>query len=233
VKRFAVLLALLLATQANGAVPVINGSPLTSTGGTADPTTIANFSTSGAGKVLVAATVNGGNISSITSASLTFSLRATADTGGAQLEWWEADSAGAITNETISIDFAAAVSFVTAVVFGVGTVTDFDTDASLPDVGTTDADATVSTDATDTMVFGIFRGVVQNNATPATWAEVYTDNYLSVYYKTFTSVQSGLTVPKPSGETLNGRIGDAIAGTSSGGAVIPGASSYYRRLRAA
>lgn len=199
------------------AVPVINGTPVTSLSGSSDPTNLASFSTSGAGKVIVIAAINGAAIAGVSGGSLTFTSRGSSG-GGGPIEIWAADSSGAVGSSTIAIDLDAAPSFISAVVFGVGTTTGFDSNGALPDIGTSDADATVSTTANDTMVIGAFRGFTEDNATPATWTEVVTAGYLSVYYKTFTAPQTSLAVPKPAGETVNGRIGDALAGTASAAA---------------
>lgn len=215
-------------------VPVINGTAVTVLGGSSDPTDLASFSTSGAGKVIVIALINGANVDGITGASLTFTERANNSYNGSnRLVSWAADSAGAISSQTISINLSAAPSYITAVVFGVGNTTGFDTDASLPESATDNADGTVSTDAADTMVIGAFRSSgTENSDPPATWTDIVTDGFMGVFYKTFTAIQSGLTVPRPVSDTVNGRICDALAGPvdSAAGTGLAVLRQNYRNM---
>lgn len=220
-------LAFTLVFGALAAPPDINGTAVTALSSTSDPTNLTSFSTTGAGVVEVACAANSVTVSGVSGGGLTFTQRANTG-GGGPIETWTATSAGAVSSTTIAVDFSGAPSFASCVVFGIGTTTGLDANAGLPDVGTSDADATVSTTATDSLVCGHFRGFTENNATPGTWTEIVTDGYLSVYCKQFTSTQSSLAVPKPSGETVNGRIGDAFAGTTASSTTA--AAMHLRKL---
>lgn len=197
-------------------VPVINGTAV-SVNGQGSGTTIAlvGFSTSGAGKVIVTTAANGLTVSSISGAGLTWTARGAVSSPN--LETWEADSSGAISSQTITITYSGTINFATATVFGVGTVVDFDVNGSLPHQSATDP-GTVSTTAAETMIFASCRySGTETPTAAADWTVIHSGGFMGVFYRTYTSAQTSLSVPAGGSGAggANGQISDALEGSAT------------------
>lgn len=201
------------------AVPTLNGTPTGTESASGPSFTLPAFTTTVAGKVLVAVTVNEGNVTSVTGGSLTFAQRgisnATPDSD--HIEVWEADSAGALSGVVFTVTLTA--SFATGVVFCIAGGNDFDVNGSLPNAGTS-GNRTVSTTATESLVYSAFRyGATEVPTAPTDWTLIYGGGYTGVFYRTFGSAQTGLSCPdggSGAGDN-NGGVADAIAAPGAGG----------------
>lgn len=179
------------------------------------------ITTTGSGEPIVVVVMqNAGAISSVTSAHLTFTQRASAGAGGPQE--WVATASGPLTSESITVNFSSAPTFGNATAFGIlGTPSSsyYDTNAALPVQNTTAADPTFSTTAANTIVIAILRFSVTSAPTPGTgWTAIsnVSGQYFMVEYHVFTSAQPGTTAAVGTGTgDENGSVVDAyVQGTA-------------------
>jgi hypothetical protein len=95
-------------------------------------------------------------------------------------------------------------------VSGVNFSTPFDTNASVPD-GVGSGTMTLSTSNANDLIWMVGRsdsGLSSSN-TPSGWTTLAYGAFSGAFYQTFTSTQSGLTVPDFNGAANNGAIADA------------------------
>ena len=190
-----------LSIEAAGATYAGSGTPLAVT-----------ITTTAAGKILVGITRNGGNpVTSISnSAGLTFASHA-ANAVNNGIEMWEADSSGAQSAVQLDVNFTTSPSFATLLVANVMGAGDFDANASVPDV-VVSGDATISTDASDTIIVSVARGATGNPSAGSGFTRLYGstgDGFTLLQYAIYSAAQSSLAVP--TGEANNGHIATALA----------------------
>lgn len=192
----------------------IDGHVHNSNGG-AGSTTLSLSTTQTHDVIVVYVEINGNNIITVTSPTLTFTQRFTAGGANHFYEYW-APAAAVLTNEVIAV--ATDGNYCSATAFAVSGALDytnpFDTNGSIPQAANADP-VTVSTTAAKTMVIGGFRMGATNNPTAGagfTAIELNTD-YLLTEYQIFSSAQTSLPITVGVGVgTANGAIGDAIVG---------------------
>lgn len=199
-----------LAIEAAGATYAGSGTPLAVT-----------ITTTAAGKILVGVTRNGGNpVTSIgNSAGLTFVQHA-ANAVNNGIEMWEADSSGAQSAVQLDVNFTTSPSFATLVVANITDEDGFDANASVPNV-VTSGDATISTDASDTIVVSCARGATANPTAGTGFTRLYGstgDGFTLLQYAIYSVAQSSLAVP--TGEANNGHIATALAQAAGGAAAL-------------
>lgn len=126
---------------------------------------------------------------------------------------WYAIASTPLSNDQITVTQNSS-QFISVVAFGVNgadTAAPFDANASLPAIASSGS-VTVSTMAADTFVF---TGARMSSSTspgdmPAPWTTLGGGDWIVAGYESFTSSQTNLTIPLPSGAVSNGTIGDAI-----------------------
>lgn len=162
-------------------------------------------------------------------AGLTWTLRASTpviEVGQGQwqslLEWYAIAPAALAADQITVWQWTAEI--ITVVAFGVSganTAAPFDANASLPATAGSGA-VTVSTNGSQTLIFGAARlSPVSPGNMPAPWTTIETGDWAVAGYQIFSTPQSSLTIPLPSGGASNGTIGDAIV---AGGAAEVGAA---------
>lgn len=199
------------------------GTPLSLDGlgaeaNSSNATTSATIVTSLSNNIIVACLLaNGENASTVVGSSLgSFTRRARIIVSGNNVEvWWVlAPSPLSGGGEGITVTFPnPTFNTVTAfAVNGAKTSAPFDTDPSLPAIGSSDP-LSVSTAATNTLVFAAYR--MAGTANP-TFGGGFTQiqglgNFFAVGCKIFSSPQTGLSIPLATGAgDSNGSIADAI-----------------------
>lgn len=160
--------------------------------------------------------VNGGPLTGVSGSTLgAFTKRASAGTGANLIEEWYVISPVVLTNEVVTA-VATSSGYMTVIVFAVNgakTSAPFDTNASLPNLGTTDP-RTVSTTGSNTMIIGGLRGSTDMPTPGAGYTGIENDltgAFMLVEYKLVSSAQTNLSVTVGTGAgTTNGAIGDAL-----------------------
>jgi hypothetical protein len=178
------------------------------------------------GLIVASILVNGTSVSSISSANTTgWALRKRQASGGSNaIEEWTGKAANALSSEVITINYAAAISYSTIDVFGVsgaGTATIFDSNAALPDFGTTTQRAITTSNAND-FLLGQYRfGFTSTPTQGSGWTKISGADYLLTEYQVVAATQSALGVTIGTGDTdQNAGIADAFI-AASGGATRP------------
>lgn len=176
--------------------------------------------------IVVGVTVNGGApVASVTSPNLTFSLRATTNSGSNDAEEWTAIASSILSSEVITISFAGGGAYISAgaaVAFAVkNSTTAFDSNVALPVFNTTAADPAFSTTSPNTLAYGILRfsGATPTASAGAGWTGIYnpTGEAFLAQYEIFSSPQSGTTCVVGTGtNNENGAIVDALVAVAAG-----------------
>lgn len=208
----------------DGAAVVANGGAANSTGQTL-PLPALTTAVSG-DEIFVSVSYEGGsvqrNVSTVTSANLTFTLRAKAQrvTGLVGQEVWVAKAAGILSAEVITITLDGICDAWCVAGFGVKGMTSkvFDGNGSLPAAangsGTSGSVAGVSTTSADDLLLAFFSG--SNNGAPTNdtgWTNLVSQTSFhgaavfsaqSVEYKSVSATQSAVTVNSGvAGSTMN------------------------------
>lgn len=176
----------------------------------------ATLTTSAAGFVVATfhANQSGTTIVSVIGSTLgAFTARGAVSDGGSHLIWtYGKASAGALTNEIITVTYSTAQTFATILAFGVsGTNSSYDANGGLPATNGAGADVLISTSNACDLIFTSYY-VSGNTATAgATWTAVRAvSNFLFAEYKnTLTATQTNLDATI-SGDTPSVGIGDAL-----------------------
>jgi hypothetical protein len=216
---------------AGGAPPAIDGTAKTTSGTYTNPNTTGTLTTSNGGShlLIAIAAINGlqGNIDSVAitdsgAHTWTFLIDSLGDTtvtpipvgpSANRLLMFYTVVPGSFSGTiTGTISPGGSIGYQEILVFAVSGVnaTPFDPNVSWPAFAASGALTSLATTHANDLVFGAVRngGPVTQ---PATWTNIITGDFSQAYYKTFTSTQSGLTIPDTSSPN-NGIVGDAIAG---------------------
>lgn len=188
----------------SSATLLFNGTPGTITLSTSNSNDI----------IIVAAFLNGGPITSVTSANLTFTLRVRIldSAGGDQyVEEWYAVASSPLSSEVITINGTVNGSYLEAVAFaisGANTSTIWDSNVSVPASNSTSTLLTVSTTNANDFIYAIY-GYISSGSPGSGWTQIGTGTYLFVEYQIVSSTQSSLqgTV---TGGTSRGGMMDAV-----------------------
>jgi hypothetical protein len=218
---------------AGAAPPAIDGTAKTTSGTYTNPNTTGTLTTSNGGShlLIAIAAINGlqGNIDSVAitdsgAHTWTFLIDNLGDTtvtpipvgstANRILMFYTVVSGSFSGTVTGTISPGASIFYqeILAFAFSGINATPFDPNASWPAFAISGALTGLSTTHANDLVFGAVRG--GGTVTPPsgwTAAGNMTGDFVQAYYKTFTSTQSGLTIPDTSSPN-NGIVGDAIAG---------------------
>lgn len=193
--------------------------------------TTVTLSTSNAGDVIVAfITINLANVASISSANTTgWTARKVQGTGtGSFIEEWRGVAASALSSEVITLSFGVGVGFTTIDVFGISgadTTTIYDSNAALPDGGTTGNRSITTTNANDILIAGYRFGSTANPTQGTGWTKISGADFQLTEYLIVSATQSGTAAAIGTGSgDQNAGIADAIIQASAGdaGALIGG-----------
>lgn len=175
-------------------------------------------------RFLIHALCNGGPVTSVTSANLTFTRWGRSDNAATSVELWYADAASALTSEVITVNqtSSAYITVCGTCAYGDGgALIEFDTDGSNPTVGTANTSGTISTATANTRIIGLYRSGASATTTPAaTWTGIDSNQFIMVEHKDFTSTQSSLSVPVMTNTSTNGWVIYAIKEASGGSSAI-------------
>lgn len=162
-----------------------------------------------------------GGVTGISSSNTTgWTQRAVGGSGSSRIELWYGVAASALSSETITVTIGAS-AYTTIDIFGISgadTTQIYDTNAALPDVGTTTT-RSITTDTADTFCIGGYRFGSTASPTEGTgWTKISGAHYALTEYKIVSSTQSGLSVAIGTGAgNQNGGVADAIVMASAGG----------------
>jgi hypothetical protein len=182
--------------------------------------TVTISTTGGNRLILVHALCNGGPVTSVTSANLTFNRWGRSDSGSTTVEVWYAVASSSLSSEVITVNQTSSAYITvcaTAAYSGSGLDIDFDPDATNPTVGTANTSGTISTATADARIIGLYRSNASATTTPAaTWTGIDSNQFIMVEYKDFTATQSALSVPVMTNTGTNGWVIYAIIESSGG-----------------
>lgn len=126
--------------------------------GTSGSSPTVTLTTTGAGKIVVIATINSASVNSISGGGLTWSRIGRSDTGAFtnKIEAWRADAASALTGAVITLNLNAGAEYATIIAFCIeGCVTGTSDTEGLSEGAT--APRSVTTTSANTIVVGGFR----------------------------------------------------------------------------
>lgn len=218
-RTLACLLLVLVSNAARAGI-ALDGSPvgLLQSSGPGGTTITITISTSLTNDVLIVFTqCNGTYVTGVTSTSLgAWTSRENSGSGNSNhISEYYAKAATALTSEALTITTSGTCTFDTAVVFAVNGSTfssPFDSNVSIPEIGTTSGNPTFSTTSANTMVISSQRFGSTATPTPGSgWTSLYgpTSGFGLSMYEVFSSAQSGTTA-LTSATDQNGWIVDAL-----------------------
>jgi hypothetical protein len=224
--RKLILIALLLSAPNAFAALALDGSPVGKLNLSGSPTTTTlTISTTQSNDILILFVQNNNAIiNTVTSTSLTWTMRE--ETALPSVSEWYAKAASPLSSEVVTITFdTGGSSFDQEVVFAVSGAnysSPFDTNASIPEKGTTAGNPTFSTTGAATLVVSSQR--FTSTATPTAgsgWTSLYgpSNGYGVSIYKAFSSAQTGTTA-LTSATDQNGWIVDALV-PAAGPSIAP------------
>lgn len=137
-----------------------------------------------------------------------------------RLELWAGVAASPLSSETITVTFGTSPGFFVPVAFGVSgadTGVVWDSNAALPDFGTT-GERSITTTAADCFLIGQYRLSESAPTAGGGWTRIGTPSFTLVEYQIVSAAQTGLAVTIGTGAgTENAGIADAIVAAGGGG----------------
>lgn len=190
----------------------LDGTPQTASGTTAALALPGFTTTNGNVIVYIGTTTNGGPITSITGASLTWAQRAGMFTGnaGEYTELWYAKSSSALSGAVFTINNTSS-AFIGGTVFafsGAAFASPFDTNASIPETTPGGTSLSFSTDNANDILVIVGRGT--GGADPPYTQVASNANFVSAGYRSVTATQSPTSILWAGGGAFYMSIADAI-----------------------